>query len=118
MHGCNRTHNTDDCFELKQHAKRAILNMTQNETDKVTYKNLNAFVNTKVTAAFNKAKKNPKKQRKEKEVKLNAFGKFCSLPVDSSNKEDKPNKHAPVDVDNSDSSASCLLGNDSDSNVK
>eukprot|EP00957_Ditylum_brightwellii_P086914 6615333-Ditylum_brightwellii.AAC.1 len=28
--------------------------------DKVTYKDLNAFVNTKVTAAFNKAKKKKK----------------------------------------------------------
>eukprot|EP00957_Ditylum_brightwellii_P072109 5481443-Ditylum_brightwellii.AAC.1 len=32
-------------------------------------------------AAFNKVKKNLKKQRKEKEVKLNAFDKFCSLNV-------------------------------------
>ena len=43
--------------------------------DKVSYKDLNAFVNTKVTAAFNKAKIHLKKQMKEKEVKLNAFGK-------------------------------------------
>eukprot|EP00957_Ditylum_brightwellii_P057108 4327769-Ditylum_brightwellii.AAC.1 len=47
MHGCNKTHNTEDCFELKQRAKRAKTNTTQNEADKVTYKDLNAFVNAK-----------------------------------------------------------------------
>eukprot|EP00957_Ditylum_brightwellii_P168550 12829437-Ditylum_brightwellii.AAC.2 len=90
----------------------------KNETDKVTYKDLNAFVNAKVTATFNKAKQNLKKQKKEKGVKLNAFDKFCSLNVDSSDEEDKPNKHAPVDVDNGNSSASCLLSDNSDSNDK
>eukprot|EP00957_Ditylum_brightwellii_P143475 10930351-Ditylum_brightwellii.AAC.1 len=92
MHGCNRTHDTEDCFELKQRAKHAKPNTSQNEVDKVTYKDLNAFVNAKVTATFNKDKKNLKKQMKEKEVELNAFNKFCSLNVESSNKEDKPKK--------------------------
>eukprot|EP00957_Ditylum_brightwellii_P021325 1608324-Ditylum_brightwellii.AAC.1 len=90
----------------------------QNDADNVTYKDLNAFINAKVTTSFNKAKNNLKKQRKEKEVKLKAFDIFCSLNVESSDEEDKPNKHAPTDVDNDDSSASCLLSNNSDSNVK
>eukprot|EP00957_Ditylum_brightwellii_P194949 14852996-Ditylum_brightwellii.AAC.1 len=38
--------------------------------------NMSCNVADKVTAAFNKAKKNLKKQRKEKEVELNAFNKF------------------------------------------
>eukprot|EP00957_Ditylum_brightwellii_P038760 2929412-Ditylum_brightwellii.AAC.1 len=76
MHGCNRTHDTEDCFELKQRAIRAKPNTNRAEADKVSYKDLNALVNTKVTAAFNKAKKNLKKQRKEKEVKLKTFNKF------------------------------------------
>eukprot|EP00957_Ditylum_brightwellii_P014416 1085250-Ditylum_brightwellii.AAC.1 len=118
VHGRNRTHNTEDCFELKQHAKHAKLNTTRNKADKASYKDLNAFVNAKVTANFNKAKKNLKTQRKEKEAKLNAFDKFCSLNVESSDKEDEPNKHAPTNVDNNNLSASCLLSNNSDSNVK
>eukprot|EP00957_Ditylum_brightwellii_P158871 12092288-Ditylum_brightwellii.AAC.1 len=64
MHGPNRTHYTKDCFELKQHAKRAKADTTRGGVDKVTYKDLNAFVNTKVTAALNKAKKNKKKEKK------------------------------------------------------
>eukprot|EP00957_Ditylum_brightwellii_P052645 3991434-Ditylum_brightwellii.AAC.1 len=67
MHGRNRTHDTEDCFELKRRTKRAKPNTSQNKTDK----------------------------RKEKEVKLNTFNKFCFLNVESSNEEDKPNKHAP-----------------------
>eukprot|EP00957_Ditylum_brightwellii_P185247 14106374-Ditylum_brightwellii.AAC.1 len=62
MHGPNRTHNTKDCFELKQRAKRAKADVHRDRTDKVSYKDLNAFVNTKVTAALNKAKKKQKKQ--------------------------------------------------------
>eukprot|EP00957_Ditylum_brightwellii_P162644 12384740-Ditylum_brightwellii.AAC.1 len=34
MHGHNRNHNTEDCFELKQHAKHSKPNMGQNKTDK------------------------------------------------------------------------------------
>eukprot|EP00957_Ditylum_brightwellii_P188169 14325112-Ditylum_brightwellii.AAC.1 len=47
LHGCNKAYNTEDCFEMKQCAKHAKTNMTQNEADKVTYKDLNAFVNAK-----------------------------------------------------------------------
>eukprot|EP00957_Ditylum_brightwellii_P098491 7503322-Ditylum_brightwellii.AAC.1 len=57
MHGLNKTHGTEDCFDLKWHAKCTKTNTTQNEADKVTSKDLNAFVNAKVTVAFNKAKK-------------------------------------------------------------
>eukprot|EP00957_Ditylum_brightwellii_P026921 2035245-Ditylum_brightwellii.AAC.1 len=92
--------------------------MNRAEADKASYKDLNAFVNAKVTAAFNKAKKNLKKQRKEKEVKLNTFHQFCSLNVESSNEEEEPTKHTPTNADKNDSSASCLLSDDSDSNVK
>eukprot|EP00957_Ditylum_brightwellii_P062151 4717063-Ditylum_brightwellii.AAC.1 len=92
MHGCNKTHNTKDCFELKQCVKCARQNETCKVVDKVTYKDLNAFVNTKATTDLNKAKKNLKKQKKEK-----------------NNEEDKPSTHASTYVDNNDSSASCLL---------
>eukprot|EP00957_Ditylum_brightwellii_P012174 919742-Ditylum_brightwellii.AAC.1 len=65
MHGPNRTHSTKDCFELKRHAKHAKADTTRGEADKVTYKDLNAFVNAKVTAALNKDKKNQKKKGKK-----------------------------------------------------
>eukprot|EP00957_Ditylum_brightwellii_P137326 10469212-Ditylum_brightwellii.AAC.1 len=68
IHGRNKVHNIEDCFELKRHAKHAKLDETQKEADKVTYKDLNAFVNAKVTAVFNKAKKNLKKRRKKKKL--------------------------------------------------
>eukprot|EP00957_Ditylum_brightwellii_P162248 12353879-Ditylum_brightwellii.AAC.1 len=103
MHGHNRTHDTEDCFELKWYAKCAKPNTSRNKVDMVSYKGLNAFVNAK---------------RKEKEVKLNAFNKFCTMNVENSDEEDESNKHGPVDVDNNDSSASCLVSNNSDSNVK
>eukprot|EP00957_Ditylum_brightwellii_P017392 1309876-Ditylum_brightwellii.AAC.1 len=64
MHGPNRTDNTKDCFELKQHAKHAKADTTCDGADKVTYKDLNAFVNAKVTVALNKAKKTQKKRKK------------------------------------------------------
>eukprot|EP00957_Ditylum_brightwellii_P028242 2132983-Ditylum_brightwellii.AAC.1 len=64
MHGPNRTHNMKDCFELKRCAKRAKSDANRSEADKVSYKDLNAFVNAKVTAALNKAKK--KKQEAKK----------------------------------------------------
>eukprot|EP00957_Ditylum_brightwellii_P195554 14900878-Ditylum_brightwellii.AAC.1 len=92
MHRQNKTHDTEDCFELKKRAKHAKSNANQNEADKVTYKDLNAFVNAKVSAALNKAKK-------------------------SSNEEGNLNEHAPAADNNDDSDASCLLSNDSDSNV-
>eukprot|EP00957_Ditylum_brightwellii_P016583 1246295-Ditylum_brightwellii.AAC.1 len=64
MHGPNRTHNTKDCFELKERAKRAKADTTCGGADKVTYNDLNAFVNAKVTAALNKAKNKKKKEKK------------------------------------------------------
>eukprot|EP00957_Ditylum_brightwellii_P135589 10338529-Ditylum_brightwellii.AAC.1 len=65
MHGPNRTHNSKDYFKLKQRAKRAKTDTNRGGADKVTYKDLNAFVNAKVTAALNKAKKNQKKKEKK-----------------------------------------------------
>eukprot|EP00957_Ditylum_brightwellii_P041097 3111738-Ditylum_brightwellii.AAC.1 len=118
MHGCNKTHNTKDCFKLKRHTKHTKTDEMQKDAEKVTYKDLNEFVNPKVTAALNKAKKTLKEQKKEKEVELNAFDKFCSLNVESSNGEDKPNKRASTAVDDNDSSTSCLLSDDSNSNVE
>eukprot|EP00957_Ditylum_brightwellii_P125905 9597888-Ditylum_brightwellii.AAC.1 len=118
MHGRNRTHDTEDCFELNWRTKRAKSSTNHAKADKVSYKDLNAFVNARVTVALNKAKKNLKNQKKQKEVKLNAFDKFCSLNVESSDEEDEPNKLAFATANNNDSSASCLLSHDSDSNVK
>eukprot|EP00957_Ditylum_brightwellii_P056853 4310273-Ditylum_brightwellii.AAC.1 len=65
MHGPNRTHNTKECFELKRRAKCAKADTTCGRADKVTYKDLNAFVNAKITATLNKAKKNQKKKEKK-----------------------------------------------------
>eukprot|EP00957_Ditylum_brightwellii_P153267 11664942-Ditylum_brightwellii.AAC.1 len=101
------------------HAKRTKQGETHTEVDKVTYKDLNMFINAKVTTALKKAKKHLKQQKKEKQVKLNAFGKFCTLNVKSSDNKDKPNTRASIDVDNNDSSTSCLLSNDnSNSNTE
>eukprot|EP00957_Ditylum_brightwellii_P025209 1908135-Ditylum_brightwellii.AAC.1 len=118
MNGGNRTHDTEDSFELNRHAKREKPNMNHTEADKVSYKDLNALVNTKVTTALNKAEKNLRNQKKQKEFKLNAFDIFFSLNAESSNEEDEPNKHAPAIADKDDSSASCLLSDNSDSNVE
>eukprot|EP00957_Ditylum_brightwellii_P153499 11682917-Ditylum_brightwellii.AAC.1 len=64
MHRPNRTHNTKDYFELKRRAKRAKSDTTRGGADKVSYKDLDAFVNAKVTAALNKAKNKKKKEKK------------------------------------------------------
>eukprot|EP00957_Ditylum_brightwellii_P154891 11789009-Ditylum_brightwellii.AAC.1 len=64
MHGWNNTHDTDDCFELNRCKKRAKSDTSWSGKDKVSYKDLNAFVNAKVAATLNKAKK---KQKKEEE---------------------------------------------------
>eukprot|EP00957_Ditylum_brightwellii_P198800 15153395-Ditylum_brightwellii.AAC.1 len=93
MHGQNNTHNTDNCFELNWRKKRAKSDTSQSGKDKVSYKDLNAFVNAKVMAALNKAKK---KQKKEKEVEINAFDKFCSFNVESSDEEGKLKESAPA----------------------
>eukprot|EP00957_Ditylum_brightwellii_P145035 11045778-Ditylum_brightwellii.AAC.1 len=66
MHKHNKTHNTEDCFELKGRAKHTKTNKTQKDSEKVTYKDLNAFINAKVTAAFNTPKKNLKKTEERK----------------------------------------------------
>eukprot|EP00957_Ditylum_brightwellii_P038260 2893119-Ditylum_brightwellii.AAC.1 len=73
---------------------------------------LNAFVNAKVTAALNKVKK---KQKKEKKVKINAFNKFCSLNVESSDDEGELKASTTATHDDSESKASCLLSDASNS---
>eukprot|EP00957_Ditylum_brightwellii_P047834 3633444-Ditylum_brightwellii.AAC.1 len=82
----NRTHNTKDCFELKQHAKRAKADTNCGRADKVTYKDLNASVNAKVTAALNKAKNNQKK--KEKSSNEESDHKVNTLATTSDNDSD------------------------------
>ena len=100
MHGRNKTHDTKDCFELKWRMKHAKQGKTCTEANKVTYKDLNAFIKAKVTAALKKAKKNLKQQKKEKQVELNAFGKFRMLNVNkSSNNKDKQYAHVSTNVD-------------------
>eukprot|EP00957_Ditylum_brightwellii_P078372 5959550-Ditylum_brightwellii.AAC.1 len=66
MHRPNRTNNTKDCFELKQRDKRVKADANCGRANKVSYKDLNAFVNTKVTAALSKTKKNQKKKEAKK----------------------------------------------------
>eukprot|EP00957_Ditylum_brightwellii_P118478 9036196-Ditylum_brightwellii.AAC.1 len=63
-------------------------------------------------AALNKAKK---KYKKEKEVEINAFNKFCSLNVESSNEEGELKASATAADSNSESKESCLLSNASNS---
>eukprot|EP00957_Ditylum_brightwellii_P138558 10561340-Ditylum_brightwellii.AAC.1 len=91
MHRPNRTHNTKDCFELKRCAKRAKADANPGGADKVFYKDLNAFINTKVTAALNKAKKNQKK-KEAKKVTINAFDNFRNLKADDSSDEESNHK--------------------------
>eukprot|EP00957_Ditylum_brightwellii_P080074 6089899-Ditylum_brightwellii.AAC.1 len=89
MHGPKRTHNTKDCFELKRCTKRAKTDTTRGGEDKISYKDLNAFVNTKVTAALNKAKN---QKKKEKKVNINAFDNFRNLKVEDSSEEESDHK--------------------------
>eukprot|EP00957_Ditylum_brightwellii_P208309 15356769-Ditylum_brightwellii.AAC.1 len=81
--------------------------MSRDKADKVTYKDLNVFVNAKVTAALNKAKKNQKK-KEAKKVTINTFDKFCNLKVNSSNEESNPevNTFAAIFDNDSNSDAS------------
>eukprot|EP00957_Ditylum_brightwellii_P132482 10102939-Ditylum_brightwellii.AAC.1 len=72
---------------MKQRAKRAKANPNQAEKGKIAYKDLNAFVNAKVTAALKKAQKECL-EKSTKKVTINAFDKFCSLNVDSSSEEE------------------------------
>eukprot|EP00957_Ditylum_brightwellii_P172944 13166478-Ditylum_brightwellii.AAC.1 len=119
MHGPSRIHNTKDCFKLKQCAKRAKANTSCDKAEKVSYKDLNAFVNAKVTATLNKAKKNQKK-KEAKKVNINVFDKFRNLKVDSSNEKSdhKVNALAVTSNDDSDSNASRVPSKDSNSDNK
>eukprot|EP00957_Ditylum_brightwellii_P133788 10201273-Ditylum_brightwellii.AAC.1 len=67
LYGRNKTHNTKDCYKLKLHTKHTKQGKACKDMDKVTYKDLNTFINAKVTAAFKKAKKNFKKEKKDKQ---------------------------------------------------
>eukprot|EP00957_Ditylum_brightwellii_P097346 7414597-Ditylum_brightwellii.AAC.1 len=69
LHRCNKTHNTKDCYKLKLCTKRAKQGREHKDINKVVYKDLNAFVNAKVTAALKKAKKIFKKEKKDGQVK-------------------------------------------------
>eukprot|EP00957_Ditylum_brightwellii_P131779 10049652-Ditylum_brightwellii.AAC.1 len=119
MHGPNRTHNTKDFFELNQRAKRAKANPSHPEKGKMAYKDLNAFVNTKVTAVLKKAKKE-QKEKKSKKTAIDAFDEFHSLKVDSSCKESnhEVNALAAASNDDSDSDDSCVPSEDSESDNK
>eukprot|EP00957_Ditylum_brightwellii_P102068 7780069-Ditylum_brightwellii.AAC.1 len=64
MHGRNRTHDTEDCFELKQCVKCAKTNTSHAKANKVSYKDLNAFINTKVTTALSEEKSKKSEERK------------------------------------------------------
>eukprot|EP00957_Ditylum_brightwellii_P126383 9634396-Ditylum_brightwellii.AAC.1 len=119
MHRPNRIHSTKDCFELKQRAKRTKADTNRGGADKVTYKDLNAFVNAKVTTTLNKAKKSQKK--KEKKVTINAFDNFCNLKVDDSSDEEcnrKVNALAAASDNDSGSNASCVHSNKSGNDSK
>eukprot|EP00957_Ditylum_brightwellii_P029220 2208586-Ditylum_brightwellii.AAC.1 len=65
MHGHSRTHDTEDCFELKWHVKCAKPSTNHDKADKVSYKDLNAFTNAKVTAALNTPKKSKESEETE-----------------------------------------------------
>eukprot|EP00957_Ditylum_brightwellii_P087901 6693869-Ditylum_brightwellii.AAC.1 len=85
----------------------------------MAYKDLNAFVNAKVTTALKKAKK----EQKEKRAKIraiNAFDKFHSLKVDSSSEESdhKVNALAAASDNDSDSDNSHVPSEDSESDNK
>ena len=114
LHGQNKTHHTKDCFEMKRRAKRA---KTTPEDGKIAYKDLNAFVNAKVTAALKKAHKE-RTEKKAKKVTINAFDKFRSLNVDDSSDEESDhdvNALAEASDHDSDSDNSRVPSEDSDS---
>eukprot|EP00957_Ditylum_brightwellii_P046248 3508977-Ditylum_brightwellii.AAC.1 len=107
LHGRNKTCNTEDYYELKGHTKHTKQGKERKIRDKVTYKDLNVFVNAKVTTAFKKAKKNLKKEKKDKLVELKTFNKFCMLTVNKiSDNEDKQDAHVSIDVDDDSNSDS------------
>eukprot|EP00957_Ditylum_brightwellii_P081904 6229616-Ditylum_brightwellii.AAC.1 len=102
MHGPNRTHSTKDCFELKQRAKHAKADTNHGRADKVTYKDLNVFVNAKVTDALNKAKRTKRKREKSRDEESNH----------------EVNTLANASDNDSNSGASCVDSNESNSNSK
>eukprot|EP00957_Ditylum_brightwellii_P130203 9932480-Ditylum_brightwellii.AAC.1 len=91
---------------MKRRAKRVKANP---EKGKIFYKDLNAFVNAKVTAASKKAQKE-RTEKKAKKVTIKAFDKFRSLNVDSSSEEENDHKVkalADASDNDSDSNNSC-----------
>ena len=100
LHGRNHTHDTADCYELKRRAKKA---KRDNEDKKVSYKDLNAFVNAKVADAFKKAKSkaNNRNAAKDKKKELNAFAKFRNLQVDESSDEEQVKPEPTISVESS-----------------
>eukprot|EP00957_Ditylum_brightwellii_P188985 14386849-Ditylum_brightwellii.AAC.1 len=80
----------------------------------MAYKDLNAFINTKLTASLKKAKKEQKEKRAKKTA-ISAFDKFCSLKVDSSSKKNdhEVNALATASNNDSDSNDSCVPSEDS-----
>eukprot|EP00957_Ditylum_brightwellii_P148489 11305682-Ditylum_brightwellii.AAC.1 len=122
MHEHNMTHNTKDCFELNRRAKCTKANPNQVDKRQMSYKDLNAFINAKVTAALKKAQKE-KKEKKTKKVTINAFDKFRFLNVDSSSEEEsnhEVNTLAATSNNDSDSDSddSCVPSEDSKSDNK
>ena len=120
MHGPNRTHNMKYCFKLKQCTKRTKADASCGGADKVSYKDLNAFADTKVTPALNKAEKNQKK-KEAKKVTINTFDNFRNLKVDNSSNEEsnhEVNGLAATSDNDSDSNASRVPSDDSNSNSK
>eukprot|EP00957_Ditylum_brightwellii_P068198 5177031-Ditylum_brightwellii.AAC.1 len=81
LHGHKKTHNTKDCYKLKQPMKHAKQGKS-------------------LTAALKKAKKFFKKEKKDKQIELNAFDKFCMLNVDERcDNKDKQDAHVSINVD-------------------
>eukprot|EP00957_Ditylum_brightwellii_P059229 4495563-Ditylum_brightwellii.AAC.1 len=72
---------------MKRRAKRAKANPNQAKKGKIAYKDLNAFINTKVTVTLKKAQKE-RIEKKTKKVTINTFDKFRSLNIDSSSEEE------------------------------
>eukprot|EP00957_Ditylum_brightwellii_P018289 1377597-Ditylum_brightwellii.AAC.1 len=102
---------------MKRRAKRAKANP---EKGKTAYKDLNAFVNAKVTAALKKGQKE-RFEKKAKKVTINAFDKFCSLNVDNSSEEESDHEVkalADASDNDSDSDNSRAPSEDSESDGK
>eukprot|EP00957_Ditylum_brightwellii_P067569 5129771-Ditylum_brightwellii.AAC.1 len=97
---------------------KILTTSTASPADKAAYKDLNAFVNAKVTEALKKARKE-QKEKKAKKITINAFDKFCSLKVDSSSNEESYHEALATTSNNdSDNNNSHVLSEDSNSNDK